>query len=68
MHKYDKNWAVWKRTYNMYQRGYIKDQKDIKEKVHYYTTMCAAQKTLKHEYWEILQNKNFVQLNLKYVD
>ena len=34
----------------MYQRGYIKDQKDIKEKVHYYTTMCAAQKTLKHEY------------------
>lgn len=30
----------------MHQRGYIKDEKYIKEKVHYYTTVSAVQKLL----------------------
>ena len=34
----------------MHQRGYIKDEKYIKEKVNYYTTVSAVQKTLRHEY------------------
>ena len=29
----------------MHQRGYIKDEKYIKEKIHYYTTVSAVEKT-----------------------
>ena len=35
---------------NIHQRGYIKDEKYIKEKVHYYTTVSAIQKNSRHEY------------------
>ena len=47
----------------MHQRRYIKDEKYTKEKVHYYTTVSAVEKTLRHEYWEILQVKTRILCN-----